>query len=45
MESRAMSEDPRLRFEMWGVRLNAEGAVAICAALVLVIVVLAFSRF
>ena len=31
--------------EMWGDRLNAEGAMAICAALVLVIVVLAFSRF
>jgi hypothetical protein len=45
MESHAMSERPKLGFEMWGIRLTAEGALGICAALVLVIVVLAFYRF
>jgi hypothetical protein len=40
-----MSERPKLGFEMWGIRLNAEGALAICAAIVLVLSVLAFYRF
>jgi hypothetical protein len=43
-ESCVMS-DPKLGFEMWGIRLNAEGTLAICAALVLVLAVLAFYRF
>ena len=40
-----MSERPRLGFEMWGIRLNAEGALAIVGAIVLVGLVLAFYRF
>lgn len=40
-----MSERPKLGFEMWGIRLNAEGALAIVGAVVLVGLVLAFSRF
>ena len=37
--------EPKLGFEMWGIRLNAEGVFAIIAAIVLVALVLAFSRF
>jgi hypothetical protein len=44
MESCVMSE-PKLGFEMWGIRLNAEGVFAIVAAIVLVALVLAFYRF
>jgi hypothetical protein len=40
-----MSERPKLGFEMWGIRFNAEGALAIVGAIVLVGLVLAFSRF
>ncbi len=44
MESCVMS-DPKLGFEMWGIRFNAEGALAIFGAVVLVLSVLAFYRF
>jgi hypothetical protein len=44
MESYAMS-DPKLGFEMWGIRVKAEGVGAIIGAIVLVLVVLAFHRF
>jgi hypothetical protein len=44
-ESCVMSERPKLGFEMWGIRLNAEGAVAIVGAIILVSLVLAFYRF
>jgi len=37
--------DPKLGFEMWGIRLNAEGVFAIVAAIILVALVLAFYRF
>ena len=37
--------DPKLGFEMWGIRLNAEGALAIFGAVVLILAVLAFYRF
>jgi hypothetical protein len=37
----ANSVQVKLGFEMWGIRLNAEGALAICAAIVLVLSVLA----
>src|SRR4051794_17247854 len=35
---------PKLGFEMWGIRLNAEGVFAIVAAIVLVALILAFYR-
>lgn len=38
-----MSE-PKLGFEMWGIRLNAEGVFAIIAAILLVALVLALYR-
>ncbi len=37
--------DPKLGFEMWGIRLNAEGVFAIVGAIVLVALVLAFYKF
>ena len=40
-----MSERPKLGFEMWGIRFNAEGALAIIGAIILVLAVLAFYRF
>jgi hypothetical protein len=40
-----MSEPPKLGFEMWGIRFNAEGALAIVGAVVLVVLILAFYRF
>jgi hypothetical protein len=45
MESYVMSDRSKLGFEMWGIRFNAEGALAICAALIIVLAVLAFYRF
>ena len=36
---------PKLGFEMWGIRFNAEGVVAIAGAIFLVLSVLAFYRF
>lgn len=37
--------DPKFSFEMWGIRVNAEGVVAIVGAIVLVALILAFYRF
>jgi hypothetical protein len=37
--------DPKLGFEMWGIRFNAEGVVAIAGAIFLVLAILAFWRF
>jgi len=45
MESYVMSQRSKLGFEMWGIRFNAEGALAICVALVIVLAMLAFYRF
>jgi hypothetical protein len=40
-----MSKPPRLHVTIWGVSVNAEGVVAIGAALLIVFAVLAFYRF
>jgi hypothetical protein len=40
-----MSERPKLGFEMWGIRLQAEGVVAIVGAIALVSIIMAFYRF
>jgi len=39
-----MPERPMHGFEMWGIRFQAEGVVAIIGAIVLVSIVLAFYR-
>jgi hypothetical protein len=40
-----MSEPSKLHVKIWGVSVNAEGALAIGAALFIVLAVLAFYRF
>jgi hypothetical protein len=40
-----MSEPPKLHVKIWGVSVNAEGALAIGAALIIVMSILAFYRF
>jgi hypothetical protein len=43
MESRVMS--PKLHIKIFGININAEGAIAIGATVVLVLAILAFNRF
>jgi hypothetical protein len=45
MESCAMSKPPKLHVTFWGISVNAEGALAIVAAFIIVMSVLAFYRF
>ena len=40
-----MGKPPKLEFRMWGIRVSAEGVVAICAALVLVLAALVSRHF
>jgi hypothetical protein len=40
-----MSKPPKLRVTIWGISVNAEGALAIGAAFVIVMAALAFYRF
>jgi hypothetical protein len=44
MENCAMRE-PKLQVSLWGVKVNAEGVVAILAALLIFFAVLVASRF
>ena len=39
-----MSDLPRFDFNIWGIKISAQGAVGIAAAVVVVMSVLAFSR-
>jgi hypothetical protein len=45
MKSCVMSGPPKLHVTIWGIRVNAEGALAIGAAFIIVMSVLAFYRF
>jgi hypothetical protein len=40
-----MSRPPKLHVTIWGISVNAEGALAIGAAFIIVMSVLAFYRF
>jgi hypothetical protein len=40
-----MPKPPRLHVTIWGISVNAEGALAIGAALIIIMSVLAFYRF
>jgi hypothetical protein len=40
-----MSKPPKLQVTIWGISVNAEGAVAVAAAFIIVMSLLAFYRF
>jgi hypothetical protein len=45
MESCVMPKPPKLHVTFWGVTVNAEGALAIGAAFLIIMSLLAFYRF
>jgi hypothetical protein len=45
MESYVMSDQSRFEISIWGIKISAQGAVGIAAAVVVVMSVLAFYRF